>query len=138
MWGSAVLGGAIVAIACWAVALTIYDEKQRRLPDSLTLPAAVGAGTGAILVEPWLLLGGLAWAGLYLLIGLVAGGIGGGDIKLALSLGIVAGTGGPVLWFATVLGASMMTIVRGLLSRSGTVAHGPSMLGATVAAVALA
>ncbi|MDO3637885.1 prepilin peptidase, partial [Mycolicibacterium arseniciresistens] len=33
--------GVLVAAACWLVALSICDVRQRRLPNALTLPGAV-------------------------------------------------------------------------------------------------
>lgn len=133
MW---VLGGAVAITVCWAVALSLVDEKRRRLPDLLTLPAAAGAALGAAVTDPVLLLGGVAWAGFYFLLGVTVGGVGGGDVKLGLSLGILAAAaGGAVAWFAAVLGASAVTVLRGVVTRQGSVAHGPSMLLATALAM---
>lgn len=135
MW---VLGGAVAVTVCWAVALLLVDEKRRRLPDLLTLPAAAGAAFGAAVTDPILLLGGLGWAGLYLLLGVSFGGVGGGDVKLGLSLGILAAAaGGTAAWFVAVLGASVVTVLRGALTRRKAVAHGPSMLLSTAFAVGM-
>lgn len=128
MW---VLGGAVIVVVWWAVALALIDARSHRLPDTLTLPAALGCLLGALFHDPWILLGGIAWAGLYTL----GRGIGGGDVKLALSLGTVAaaaaGAGGVIL---AVLVASAVTVTRGVEKRQ-TVAHGPSMLVGALAAV---
>ncbi|MDO5512096.1 A24 family peptidase [Corynebacterium sp.] len=119
--------------AVWAVAVVLIDERHRRIPDSLTLPALVGAVGGALLTAPALLLGGLAWAGMYLL----GRGIGGGDVKLAVPLGIVASAAGgvPGLLCAVIV-ASTVTVVRSVVRRH-PVPHGPSMLAGTVCAVAM-
>ena len=138
MWGIIVLGGAVIVITVWAGALCAVDLRHRRLPDRLTLPAALGAGLGAASLQPALLLGGLGWAGLYVLVGLREGGIGGGDIKLALSLGIVvAAAGGVSAWFGAVLGASLLTVLVGVVTRSPSLPHGPAMIVAAAASVVL-
>lgn len=125
------LGGALIVLVVWCVAVVLVDERSRRIPDSLTLPALAGAVAGALLSDPPVLLGGVAWAGLYL----VGRGIGGGDVKLAVPLGIVAAAAGgigAVLLAVVVAGA--VTAVRGLLRR-GPVPHGPSMLVGVIIAV---
>lgn len=138
MWGIIALGGAVIVIIIWAGALCVADLRHRRLPDRLTLPAAVGAGLGALVLDPVLLLGGLGWSGLYVLVGLRAGGIGGGDIKLALSLGVLgAAAGGVVGWFGAVFGASLLTVLVGVVTRSPSLPHGPAMIVAAAASVVL-
>lgn len=138
MWGIIPLGGAAIVIIVWAGALCAVDLRHRRLPDRLTLPAALGAGLGAVSLQPALLLGGLGWAGLYALVGLREGGIGGGDVKLALSLGVVvAAAGGVPAWFGAVLGASLLTVLVGVVTRSPSLPHGPAMIVAAAASVVL-
>ncbi|WIM72391.1 hypothetical protein QP028_15065 [Corynebacterium suedekumii] len=96
------------------------------------------AAFGAAVTDPILLLGGLGWAGLYLLLGVSFGGVGGGDVKLGLSLGILAAAaGGTAAWFVAVLGASVVTVLRGALTRRKAVALGPSMLLSTAFAVGM-
>ncbi len=125
MWGILLLGGAVIVTVWWAVRLVLVDESQRRLPDHLTLPAALGAMTGALLTDPVLVLGGLGWAGAYLF----GRGIGGGDVKLALSLGVLAAAaGGAAGVLAAAVTASAVTVARGVVTRGRTVPHGPSML----------
>ena len=131
----------------WLVALTVYDVRQRRLPNALTLPGAVavlvvaalaGHGTAA-------LLGGVALAALYLLVHLIApAAMGAGDVKLALGLGALTGAFGSDAWVIAAVGAPLLTALWGLVVlRSGrdrrrvTVPHGPSMCVATAAAVAM-
>lgn len=129
MWGILLLGGAAAVTVWWAGLLVLHDEQRRRLPDHLTLPAALGAGLGALLTEPALLLGGLGWAGAYLAGGILGRGIGGGDVKLALSLGVVAAAaGGGAGVFAAAATAGAVTAARGVLARGKAVPHGPSML----------
>lgn len=130
MW---VLGGAATVIVGWAVALVLADERRHHLPDLLTLPAALGALAGALLTEPAVALGGVAWAALH-----VPGrGIGGGDVKLAMSLGtLAAAAGGVGAVILAVLTASAVSVGRGVVTRVKVVPHGPSMLvGALIAVV---
>ncbi|CAM3859118.1 prepilin peptidase [Corynebacterium frankenforstense] len=126
-----------VAVACcaaWASALVVIDLRRRLLPDALTLPgAAVAALAAVVLGQPWAIVGGLAWALLYLAVGRLIGGVGGGDVKLALSLGtaaaLAAGAGGLA---AAVIGSSVLTITAMALTRRRALSHGPGMVTATV------
>lgn len=79
-----------VVVAAWTVALIYFDIRQRRLPDTLTLPAGAAMLAWTIITMDFSGLWGLAWPLLYLLLALLSkgNGIGGGDIKLALPLGI--------------------------------------------------
>ncbi|GAB2498649.1 Type IV leader peptidase family protein [Corynebacterium atrinae] len=129
MW---MLGGAVIIVVGWAVALSLIDVRVLRLPNHLTVPAACGAVVGAIGTDPLLLVGGLAWALLYV----VLGGFGGGDVKLAVSLGILAASGGAVAWFGAVIGASLLTVAHGLVVGQRSLPHGPAMIVATFASIA--
>jgi len=136
-------GGA--AVAGWAVALSVVDLRQRRLPNPLTLggaaailaAAAAGGRAGPALI------GALALAAAYLAIHLAApAGMGAGDVKLALGLGALTGALGSGVWALAALAAPLLTAMAGAVSairgRGGTVAHGPSMCAASLAAAALA
>ncbi|GGV79931.1 prepilin peptidase [Streptomyces gelaticus] len=93
-----------------AVLLATVDRRVHRLPDRLTLPAAgalaVLLGAAALLPEhagSWLsaLLGGTALGGFYFLLFLInPNGMGFGDVKLALSLGMALGWYGWAVVFA--------------------------------------
>ncbi|GAA3298374.1 prepilin peptidase [Streptomyces cinereospinus] len=93
------------------VLLAVVDMRVRRLPDPLTLPLAAGvlALLGAAALAPghagdWrtALLGALALgAGYFLLFVASPGGMGFGDVKLALGAGAVLGWYG---WWAVLLG----------------------------------
>ena len=70
----------------------------------------------------------MIWPLGYLMLG---PGIGGGDVKLALPLGVaMALVGGVVAVFAGMLIASLFTVVNLLLKGEKSAAHGPSMLAA--------
>jgi leader peptidase (prepilin peptidase) / N-methyltransferase len=140
---TAVVAGALVL--AWLAVLSGYDIRQRRLPNTLTLP-----GAAAILVAAGLagrggpaLAGAVALASVYLLVYLLApGAMGAGDVKLALGLGALTGFFGVDVWVLAALGAPLLTAlwaVVAVLKRSGpAVPHGPSMCAATLAAVTLA
>lgn len=125
---------ALLALA-WSVALVIVDLRQQRLPNALTLPA--GAVTVALCFffpTGWW---GLLWPGLYVLTAIAmpvrttedSSGIGGGDIKLAVPLGVaVALAGGLAGVLGVMLLSSMITAVALLLARKPGMAHGPSMI----------
>ena len=133
------------AVIAWAATLSVTDIRRRRLPNALTLPGAVAILAGAAAVGSGIpaLLGGLALAGLYLLVHLAdPTGIGAGDVKLALGLGALTGAYGFPAWFLGALGAALLTVVVGVVAilrhHSTCVPHGPSMCVASLAAAGLA
>ncbi len=132
------------AVLLWAAALSVYDVRQRRLPNWLTLPGAasvlvVAAAAG----RGWpALLGAVALATVYLLVHVAApAAMGAGDVKLALGVGALTGCFGFQIWLLAALGAPLLTAVIGVVGWLGwsarTVPHGPSMCLASVAAVGL-
>ncbi|MBZ4020336.1 prepilin peptidase, partial [Streptomyces purpurogeneiscleroticus] len=104
--------GVWLLLAPVAVLLATVDAAVHRLPDVLTLPAAgaTAALLGAAALLPghrgsWTgaLLGGLALAAAYFVLFLIRpDGLGFGDVKLALTLGIALGWYG---WTVLFLGA---------------------------------
>ncbi|MEY8565397.1 A24 family peptidase [Corynebacteriaceae bacterium 7-707] len=126
-----------LAVLAWAVALTVQDLRHRRLPDLLTVPA-VPVVWAVVLVtgHGWAVLGGVSWFLMCVLPGRLSDRLraGGGDAKLALSLGAVAAaTGGVVGLLWTVAVASVVTLLFALIPgvRNDSVPHGPGMLAAT-------
>ena len=104
------------------VALAAIDLNVQRLPDLLTLPAypilialltgaAIAGHDFAALLRA--LLGGLALAGVYLVLALVRPGqIGGGDIKFAGVAGLALGwLGWPILVDGTAFGFALSAVV---------------------------
>jgi leader peptidase (prepilin peptidase) / N-methyltransferase len=134
-----------MAVACalvWLGALTVYDVRQRRLPNALTLPGAVIVLAVAALAGRGVpaALGALALTGLYLVVHLVApSAMGAGDVKLAIGIGAFTGSFGVDAWVLAAAAAPVMTALWGIivLRSRGAVPHGPSMCVAAVAAVAL-
>ncbi|MGH3542494.1 MAG: A24 family peptidase [Mycobacterium sp.] len=126
----------------WMGALTVYDIRQRRLPNWLTLP-----GFAVILLVAGLagrglpaLAGAAALAAVYLSMHLVSpAAMGAGDVKLALGLGALTGCFGVEVWLLAALAAPLLTAAIGVLARLGwsaaSVPHGPSMCVATAAAL---
>lgn len=109
----------LVAVA-WAAALTYFDIRHRRLPDFLTLPAGVVMLVATILSTEWNGLWGLIWPLLYFVLALLAkgNGIGGGDIKLAVPLGMgIALSSGAYSVILAVLITSLLVLPWGVVLR---------------------
>jgi leader peptidase (prepilin peptidase)/N-methyltransferase len=135
----------IAAVLLWMAALTIYDVRQCRLPNWLTLPGfavimlvAAGSGHG-----PAAALGAAALTAAYLLVHLLAPtAMGAGDVKLALGVGALTGCFGADVWLLAAIGAPLLTAVSGLVAWLGwsatSVPHGPSMCAVSAATVSLA
>lgn len=139
-----------IAAAClvlaWLAALSCYDIRERRLPNALTLTGAVAvlavatvAGRGSAALA-----GTVALTAVYLVVH-CAGGMGAGDVKLAIALGALTGCFGVGVWFLAAVAAPLLTAVVGAVGRirggadgTATVPHGPSMCLASVAGVGLA
>lgn len=146
---------AFAFLGALGVALAAIDLSVQRLPDRLTLPgipvllallglAAAAGHDGGALVRA--LLGGVALAGVYLLLALLRPGqLGGGDIKLAALAGLALGwLGWPAVITGAALGFALSAVVSlALLAARRVTLHsaisfGPFMLGgALLAALAL-
>ncbi|MFJ9976629.1 prepilin peptidase [Streptomyces cyaneofuscatus] len=137
-----------------AVLLATVDRRVHRLPDPLTLPLAAAAvlllGGAALLpghAGSWTsgLLGGLVLGGFYLLLFLInPNGMGFGDVKLALALGVALGWyGWEVLFlggFAGFLFGAAYGLGLVLLRRAGRktgIPFGPFMIAGALAGVLL-
>ncbi|OAT66520.1 type IV prepilin leader peptidase [Mycobacteroides immunogenum] len=136
--------GAGAAVLCWMATLSYFDIRYRRLPNWLTLPAAVVIVAAAALTRnPAMLAGAAALMGLYLAAHLLSPrAMGAGDVKLAFSTGGLTGALGVDGWFLAAIGAPLVTGLIGLLllglgRRGVSVPHGPSMCLATAVAAGL-
>ncbi|MDX3454245.1 prepilin peptidase [Streptomyces sp. ME02-8801-2C] len=122
--------GAWLLLAPVGVLLAVVDFRVQRLPDLLTLPLAAAAlvllGVAALLPEhagdwPTSLLGALLLGGAYFVLFLISpGGMGFGDVKLALGLGAVLGWYG---WGSVVLGTFAGFLFGGLYGLALVVAR---------------
>lgn len=128
-WAGVLLGGA--------------DLVARRLPDALTLPlypvvgvllgvAAIGAADPVLLLRATA--GALLWAGGYAVVRLAApGALGGGDVKLAGSLGALTAA---TSWSGLLLAVLVASVVTAAVAASARilgyaeVPHAPAMLAA--------
>ncbi|RPK92344.1 MULTISPECIES: A24 family peptidase [Streptomyces] len=143
-----------LALAPVAVLLAVVDRRVHRLPDPLTLPLAGAAvlllGGAALLpghAGSWTsgLLGGLALGGFYFLLFLInPNGMGFGDVKLALALGVALGWyGWAVLFlggFAGFLFGAAYGLSLVLLRRAGRrtgIPFGPFMIAGALAGLLL-
>jgi leader peptidase (prepilin peptidase) / N-methyltransferase len=137
------LGVAASCVSAWLVTLTVYDIRERRLPNWLTVPGAlailaVAAATGRGVPA---LMGAIGLAGVYLVVHMMSpASMGAGDVKLAVGVGGLTGAYGLDVWALAAIAAPLLTSVwaaAAVYRRSGSaVPHGPSMCVATLAAVA--
>ncbi len=144
--GSWLVASTYVASVAWMVALAAIDLDVRRLPDRWTVTSypvvvALLAGCSATVGGDWgrwltALACGAASGLLYLVLAFVnPGGLGLGDVKLAVSLGLLTGwLGWPlavVAFLAAFAVGTAVGIVVALVSgggRKATFPFGPSML----------
>ncbi|MFH9606599.1 prepilin peptidase [Streptomyces sp. NPDC017448] len=143
-----------LALTPVAVLLAVVDRRVHRLPDPLTLPLAGAAvlllGGAALLpghAGSWTsgLLGGLALGGFYLLLFLInPDGMGFGDVKLALALGVVLGWYGWAVLFVGGFTGFLFGAVYGLglvlLRRAGRrtgIPFGPFMMAGALTGLLL-
>ncbi|MGA4801092.1 prepilin peptidase [Streptomyces lavendulocolor] len=137
-----------------AVLLALVDRAVHRLPDRLTLPLAAGTAAllgGAALLPghagawPSALLGGLVLGAGYFVLFLVnPGGMGFGDVKLALALGVALGWYGWGVLFAGAFAGFLFGAVYGFglvalrrASRKSTIPFGPFMIGGALLGILL-
>ncbi|MFD9722462.1 prepilin peptidase [Streptomyces sp. NPDC059072] len=146
--------GVYVGLAPLFVLLALVDRAVHRLPDVLTLPlaATATAGLAAAALLPraagdWrgALLGGGALGAAYLLLFLInPAGMGFGDVKLALSLGVALGWYGWGVWTAGAFlgflyGAlyGLPQALKGPEARKRAFAFGPFMAAGALTGVLL-
>ncbi|MEU0273493.1 A24 family peptidase [Streptomyces sp. NPDC006307] len=141
-------------LAPFAVLLAAVDARVHRLPDRLTLPLAGAAagllGAAALLPGhagswPSALLGGLALGGAYFTLFLIhPNGMGFGDVKLALSLGVALGWYGWDILLAGAFAGFLFGAVYGMglvllrrASRKSAIPFGPFMIGGALVGLLL-
>jgi leader peptidase (prepilin peptidase)/N-methyltransferase len=125
------------------VLLTDIDLRHRLLPNVIVLPAAVAvaaivaaSGTGSLRAHA---LAGVLFAGVLLVAALVyPAGLGMGDVKLALLIGLALGTETGAAVFVTALASLLVSLVlfvrRGRAALRQAIPFGPLLaVGALVA-----
>ena len=133
------------------IALAVYDIRWYLLPDRLVAPLTGVAMLFAILracaewdIVPlgYAVLGAVLFFGFFWLLYQISDGkwIGGGDVKIALALGLLVGTplrAGLVLFGASLIGtlASLPSLIRSKDALKAYVPFGPWLLTATVLVV---
>ena len=151
-WGHGQLAVDTVATA-FLVPLVLVDLRERRLPDPLTLGGAAsvlalliarGALTGDLGPTVHGLLGAAAMAGILLVFHLASPrGMGFGDVKLGLLLGLVVGARSLDLVLVALLLAGVLGAVGGLVlmvrhrRRDLTLAFGPYLAAGAALALVL-
>lgn len=90
--------------AALLLAASVFDIRKKIIPDTVCLVIAL---TGLLTFEPLKLVGILA-AVIFLLVGLVFGGMEGGDIKLMAAAGLVLGFSKSMA--ATVIGLTALLV----------------------------
>jgi leader peptidase (prepilin peptidase) / N-methyltransferase len=127
-------------VQLWLVAIAAVDLATRRIPNELTLTAAIGAVALRVAFERDELLeivvaGAICFVVLLLLAIVARGGFGMGDVKLAGVLGLLLGRDvAGALLLGTVCGAvAALIAARRAGSLKATLAYGPYLcLGAAV------
>ncbi|MGW3950107.1 prepilin peptidase [Streptomyces sp. NPDC004752] len=144
--------GVWLLLAPVGVLLAVVDFRVRRLPDPLTLPLAAAAlgllALAALVPEhaghwPTALYGALALGGGYFVLFLInPGGMGFGDVKLALGAGAALGWyGWPTLMLGTFAGFLFGAVYAGALvvarraGRKSAIPFGPFLIAGAYAGV---
>lgn len=150
--GAVVLGIALVHLAAVSIVLARIDIEERRLPDAIVLPSIVLSAAVLSLLDlsaaaPVLttaVLGSLAYGGFLLLVRMTnPSAMGGGDVKLAVLLGLYLGAAGLERFAAGVAAAFALGGIHALIilavsrQRGASIPFGPWMLlGAWIGLVA--
>ena len=142
--GADARGAAVALLLVVLVPVVVIDLEHKLIPDVIVLPAAAAALALAIANEPsrwWVPTAAALGASLFLLILTIVypGGMGLGDVKLALLLGAVLGSAViPALAFAFAAGALLgaALLVRfGSRARKLAVPFGPFLAAGALAAL---
>lgn len=115
-------------LAIWFLALSVCDVRTRRLPNALTVPAAAASLVAAV-IHP------AAAPGLIIAVGIYVAAFslhacGGGDVKLAITVGALAGSAVAVL--AVIVLAHLLTVLLAVVTGDRRPQpHGPALCTAT-------
>jgi prepilin signal peptidase PulO-like enzyme (type II secretory pathway) len=157
VWPYGVHGVGLFQLVLWLaflvgfVALAVYDLRWFLLPNKITFPLAGMASVQVVVSAVWQHSFSAFWlpvAGAVVIFGLFwmlfqvsrGGWIGGGDVKLGITLGLLAGT--PlralmIIFFASLIGTvvSVPQLLKGKKGLTQRIPFGPSLLLATVIVV---
>lgn len=132
--------------ATFLITIAVYDVRRRRIPNAAVYPAIAVALVVALIRPdgPWwsFLLAGLAAGGFFIALSDVSqGAMGGGDVKLAVLIGLAAGWPGVLVavfvGFAVGAGVGLLLIALGRLGRRDSLPFAPALaVGAATAALA--
>lgn len=145
--GAAVVGLEPRLLLAWAflavlAAITMIDLEHYIIPDRIVLPSTVVGLAAAIALEParwWVFLISAVGAALFLFVLalLWPGGMGMGDVKMALLMGAVLGSSVIVAIFIAFLGGAVISLVLMALrlkTRKDKIPFGPYLaLGSAIA-----
>lgn len=156
-WPLPLHGVGVQALVVWLgfvvmfMALTVYDLRWYILPDRIVYPLMLVAGAEAVVLAVYghdfkillnAVLGGLLISGIFYALFQLSQGtwIGGGDVKLAVVLGLWAGTPLKALllmFLSSVIGTifSIPMLMRGKKGLQAKVPYGPFLLAATILVV---
>ncbi len=132
--------------AAFLTAIAVYDVRRHRIPNVAVYPA-IGIALVVALVRPdgpaWsFLVAGLSAGAFFVALSAISdGAMGGGDVKLATLIGLVAGWPGVLVAvfvaFAVGAGVGLLLIGLGRLGRRDPLPFAPALaVGAATAAVA--
>jgi prepilin signal peptidase PulO-like enzyme (type II secretory pathway) len=141
------LAGWIGAFFCSVlVVLSLVDLDRRKLPNRILLPPTAAVAVTLLAADParfpsHLLAAGAGFAGFFLLAVLYPPGMGMGDVKLMLLLGLVLG---PAVLYAAMLGAGAASAVSIALlvryrgaGRKIAIPYGPFLAAGAIAVLFL-
>ena len=143
-FGATPRGVAATLLAVALVPVVVIDLQHRLIPDVVVLPAALGALVAAAWADPdHFTASAVAAAGagafMFLLWAAYPGGMGLGDVKLAVLIGAVLGTSVvPALAIAFAAGAALgvaMLLRHGSAARKMAVPFGPFLAGGALIAL---
>lgn len=114
-------------------ALCYHDYATHRLPNDLVATAAVLSLLLVVVVmgHPHNLWAAILWPALYFCMWRHGSGIGGGDVKLAVSTAVLASASGFAGVLIAVFVANLMSVGAAVVLRR-PVAHGPHMMAASL------
>ncbi|BBY42899.1 prepilin peptidase [Mycolicibacterium celeriflavum] len=138
------MGVAGVVLLAWLVSLSVFDIRERRLPNWLTMPGAIVILTVAAAAGRGFpaLAGAVVLFTVYLAVHLLApAAMGAGDVKLAIGVGALTGAFGIDIWTLAAVGAPLLTaawaVVAAVRRAEPIVPHGFSMCLSAGAVTAL-